>query len=95
VPIAPPTRSAEPGAGRAFASRRRGAHSPSRQIVADRASPGMMMRVSEGDNADIERASICPSCGVTALPADTSNVTDSGFVCENPDCDAFGDAVES
>ena len=28
-------------------------------------------------------------------PAETSNVIDSGFVCENPDCDAFGDAVES
>jgi hypothetical protein len=50
--------------------------------------------VREGDDADIERAPICPSCGVTALPAETSNVIDSGFVCENPDCDAFGDAVE-
>ena len=30
-----------------------------------------------------------------ALPAETSNVIDAGFVCENPDCDAFGDAVES
>jgi len=53
----------------------------------------MMTRMS--DDADIERAPICPSCGVTALPAETSNVIDSGFVCENPDCDAFGDAVES
>ena len=24
-----------------------------------------------------------------------THVIDSGFVCENPDCDAFGDAVES
>jgi hypothetical protein len=73
-----------------------GTRAPSRQIHADRASPGMMTSVSEGgDNADVGRAPICPSCGVTALPAETSNVIDSGFVCENPDCDAFGDAVES
>lgn len=55
----------------------------------------MMTRMSERDDADVERAPICSSCGVTALPAETSNVIDSGFVCENPDCDAFGDAVES
>ena len=54
-----------------------------------------MTSMSEYENADIGRAPICPSCGVTALPAETSNVIDSGFVCENPDCDAFGDAVES
>ena len=24
---------------------------------------------------------------------ETSNVVDSGFVCENPDCEAFGDEV--
>jgi hypothetical protein len=53
----------------------------------------MMTRMS--DDADIERAPICPACGVTALPAETSNVIGSGFVCENPDCEAFGDAVES
>jgi hypothetical protein len=62
---------------------------------AERASPGMMTRMTEGDNAGVGRAPICPSCGVTALPAETSNVIDSGFVCDNPDCDAFGDAVES
>jgi hypothetical protein len=61
----------------------------------ERASPGMMTCMSEGENADIGRAPICPSCGVTALPAETSNVIDSAFVCENPDCDAFGDSVES
>ena len=55
----------------------------------------MMTLMSEGDDADIERAPICPSCGVTALPAETSNIIDSNFVCENPDCDAFGDTVES
>jgi hypothetical protein len=55
----------------------------------------MMTSVSEGDSADFGRAPICPSCGVTALPAETSDALDSGFVCENPDCDAFGETVES
>lgn len=59
------------------------------------ASPGMMTRMSEAQDADVGRAPICPSCGVTALPAETSNVIYSAFVCENPDCDAFGDTVES
>ena len=55
----------------------------------------MMTPMSEGQGADVGRAPICPSCGVTALPAETSNVIYSAFVCENPDCDAFGDTVES
>jgi len=49
--------------------------------------------VSEWESADVERAPICPFCGVTALPRDPSNVIDSVFVCENPDCDAYGDLV--
>jgi hypothetical protein len=53
----------------------------------------MMTRMS--DHVDDERAPICPSCGVTALPAEPSNVIDGDFVSENPDCDAFGTAVES
>jgi hypothetical protein len=40
---------------------------------------------------DEDRAPICPYCGVTMLPADPSNVIDTRFVCENPDCDAFGE----
>ena len=40
-----------------------------------------------------DRAPICPHCGVTALPADPSNVIDTRFICENPDCEAFGDEV--
>ena len=39
------------------------------------------------------RAPICPACGVTALPQETSAVLDTTFVCENPDCEAFGDEV--
>lgn len=49
--------------------------------------------MSEWDEAEVERAPICPHCGVTALAAETSNVVDSPFVCENADCDAFGEPV--
>ena len=45
------------------------------------------------NDADEARAPICPHCGVTALPADTSNVIDTEFVCENPDCEAFGERI--
>jgi hypothetical protein len=46
------------------------------------------------DDAEVDRAPICPYCGVTALPADPANVIDSRFVCENPDCDSFGELVD-
>ena len=49
--------------------------------------------MADWDDADVERAPICPFCGVTALPAHPSNVIDSSFVCENPDCEAFGEPV--
>jgi len=57
----------------------------------------MMVRVTSWDEADGDdgRAPICPSCGVTALPAELSNVLDPGFVCDNPDCEAFGERIES
>ena len=46
------------------------------------------------DDVDSEaRAPICPFCGVTALPADPAHVIDTRFVCENPDCEAYGEAV--
>ena len=41
----------------------------------------------------MDRAPICPFCGVTALPRDPANVIDTEFVCDNADCDAFGDVV--
>jgi hypothetical protein len=47
----------------------------------------------DDDDADVDRAPICPSCGVTALPAHRSNVIDSHFVCDNDGCDAFGEAL--
>ena len=46
-------------------------------------------------NAKEGRAPICPFCGVTALPAEPANVIDSDFVCENPDCEAFGETIET
>jgi hypothetical protein len=52
-----------------------------------------MERMSR-DDADVGRAPICPYCGVTALPAEAANIVNSGFVCENADCEAFGERVE-
>jgi hypothetical protein len=50
--------------------------------------------VSGIDEPDDEgRAPICPHCGVTALPAHPSHVVDTAFVCENPDCDAYGEVI--
>lgn len=56
--------------------------------------PAKMTTMNDwGEDADVGRAPICPSCGVTALPAELSHVIDSGFVCENPDCEAFGEPI--
>ncbi|MCU1487697.1 MAG: hypothetical protein JWN67_4443 [Actinomycetia bacterium] len=51
--------------------------------------------MSEWDDEpeDDGRAPICPECGVTALPGELANVLDPHFVCDNADCDAFGDTV--
>lgn len=49
--------------------------------------------VIEWEHADEGRAPICPACGVTALPAETANVSDPSFICDNADCDAFGTDV--
>ena len=49
--------------------------------------------MSDWDDADEDRAPICPSCGVTALPAETANVIDATFICENPDCEDFGNPI--
>ena len=45
------------------------------------------------DDSGVNRAPICPYCGVTSLPAHLSNVIDSAFVCDNDGCDAFGEEV--
>jgi hypothetical protein len=44
---------------------------------------------------DEGRAPICPFCGVTALPGDPGHVLDPSFICENPDCEAFGEVIEA
>jgi len=46
------------------------------------------------EDGDEGRAPICPFCGVTALPAELSHVVDTGFICDNTDCDAYGEPVE-
>ncbi len=51
--------------------------------------------VSDWDeDPDEGRAPICPYCGVTALPAELSHVLDTDFVCDNADCDAYGERVD-
>jgi hypothetical protein len=49
--------------------------------------------MSDWDDAEVDRAPICPECAVTALPAAPSNVLDTAFVCENPDCGSFGETI--
>ncbi|HEY8060176.1 MAG TPA: hypothetical protein VID94_15545 [Acidimicrobiales bacterium] len=51
------------------------------------------MSDGDDDGSGIDRAPICPACGVTALPSETANVLDSAFLCENPGCEAFGEIV--
>ncbi len=49
--------------------------------------------MSGWDDPEGDRAPICPVCGVTALPAEDRPGAELTFVCENPDCDAFGEVV--
>lgn len=49
--------------------------------------------MSEPEEEDEGRAPICPWCGVTALPGETANVLEPGFVCDNAGCEAFGESV--
>ena len=47
------------------------------------------------DSSDEEgRAPICPYCGVTTLPAELAHVLDTDFVCDNADCEAYGERIE-
>ena len=45
--------------------------------------------MDDWDEAEFDGAPICAACGVTALPEEGA----SGFVCENPDCEVFGESV--
>lgn len=51
--------------------------------------------MSGGRRWDEARAPICPCCGVTCLPGSPSNVVDPAFVCDNADCEAYGEIVEA
>lgn len=48
----------------------------------------------ERDDVDVG-CTRCPYGGVSAFPVEPANVIDSAFACENAECEAFGDAVES
>lgn len=54
---------------------------------------GVIIVSMAGWEDEEDRAPICPACGVTALPREGANVFETAFVCENPDCEAFGDEV--
>jgi hypothetical protein len=45
------------------------------------------------DERNDGRAPICPFCGVTTLPGEISTVLDPAFVCNNDDCEAYGDEI--
>jgi len=44
-------------------------------------------------DSDADRAPICPYCGVTSMPVESDRRFDPRFVCENPECDAYGEIV--
>ena len=48
---------------------------------------------SANERDDEDRAPICPWCGVTALPSELSHVIDTGFVCQNAECEAYGEPI--
>jgi hypothetical protein len=64
----------------------------SEDVNAFRSAPTYRESMSIDDEG---RAPICPFCGVTALPGDAGHVLDPRFICENPDCEAFGEVIES
>lgn len=47
----------------------------------------------DSDGYDVDRAPICPWCGVTALPAHRSNVIDGDFACDNEGCPGYGEQL--
>jgi hypothetical protein len=51
------------------------------------------MSLFDAYDDDDARAPICPYCGVTALPAQRSNVIDTDFACDNEGCDAYGETI--
>jgi hypothetical protein len=65
-------------------------------LGANVAGSGTILNSAHQLVSDVEdgRAPICVSCRVTALPDGASYVLDTRFVCENPDCDAYGEAID-
>ena len=64
-------------------------------LCCDRRDSGKMGPVSIWEeDTDEGRAPICPYCGVTALPAELSYVLDTDFICDNADCDAYGERID-
>ena len=51
------------------------------------------MGIWDDESGEEGRAPICPYCGVTTLPAELSNVLDTDFVCDNADCEAYGEHI--
>jgi hypothetical protein len=43
------------------------------------------------DKAEVDRSIICQACGVSTLPSEQPG---QDAVCENPDCDSFGEVVQ-
>ena len=55
--------------------------------------PGDGLGLDPLGDEGVDRAPICGACGVTALPAEPSNVLDTAFVCDNEGCQAYGEIV--
>ena len=53
-------------------------------------STELMDDADSWEDAEVERSILCTSCGVSSLPPE---VLGESSVCENPDCEAFGEAV--
>jgi hypothetical protein len=49
--------------------------------------------MDDWDAAEVDRAPICTWCGVTALAAESPDDGELVFICENPDCEAYGEPV--
>ncbi|HXH58366.1 hypothetical protein [Iamia sp.] len=45
------------------------------------------------EQGGLDRAPVCPACGVTALPGELAHVVDTTFVCDNAECDSYGEVI--
>jgi hypothetical protein len=65
-------------------------HGPLSRLFCDDGPMGLWSDAPDEEG----RAPICPYCGVTTLPAELSHVLDSDFVCDNADCEAYGERID-